>query len=341
VRTAPEPAPVGIAGRGIAAATSAHCLAGRGIAVLPAGSAATRAGAPLVMLGTAAQALLSGVFAGHGALQDELAGAHPIHRRIVRWGGDRMESVPHQALVLSGGRLGDSLPWPDAAPGEPAFRLTTAAPAQATPFGQREAAASPVELTGQADRHAALVEAFGEGWLFCIPTGQGHGWLLSVGAEPGDALRESRLVAPAIAATGAVSMRFETAPRMLDDPQLEGGLVLGSGAIALDPICGDGTATAVRGGILAAAVAAEVAIGSTLDRAALCAHYRAMLIAAMRRHLTVSWPFYTRGGDSAWWRAQADAIAHGHDWCTRQLAAAGEARFVLAGDRLQPREIAA
>jgi flavin-dependent dehydrogenase len=121
------------------------------------------------------------------------------------------------------------------------------------------------------------------------------------------------------------------------------GLVLGSSAVAFDPICGDGVATAVRGGILAAAVAAE-AVGNDdpgLDQSALAGHYRAMLIAAMRRHLAVSWPFYERGGNGPWWREQADALAQGHDWCTRQLAAAGEARFVLAGDRLVARECAA
>jgi hypothetical protein len=70
----------------------------------------------------------------------------------------------------------------------------------------------------------------------------------------------------------------------------------------------------------------------------LIGHYRAMLIAAMRRHLAVSSPFYERGGQGPWWREQAEAIAEGHAWCTRQLAAAGDAQFVLAGDRLVLRD---
>jgi hypothetical protein len=160
-------------------------------------------------------------------------------------------------------------------------------------------------------------------------------------------LRDSRLVAPAVAATGAVSSSFETAPALLDDPAAPGRLTVGRAALALDPICGDGTASAVRGGILAAAIAAAMAgadrpaIDPRLDCDRLSGHYRSMMIAAMRRHLTVSWPFYARGGHSPWWRAQADALAEGHAWCTRQLAEAGEARFMLAGDRLVARGVAA
>jgi len=162
--------------------------------------------------------------------------------------------------------------------------------------------------------------------------------MLTVGAEPAEALSESRLIASAVAETGEISARFETAPCMLNDPAGCDALTLGTAALALDPICGDGVATAVRGGILAAAIAAEIAQDSGLDRAALIGHYRAMLIAAMRRHLAVSAPFYQRGGQGAWWREQAEATALGHAWCTRQLAAAGDAQFMLIGDRIALRD---
>ncbi|WP_231730382.1 hypothetical protein [Novosphingobium sp. Fuku2-ISO-50] len=337
---------VGIVGRGIGAATAAHCLLGGGIPVVPmVPPGFSRGRAPLVMLGDQAQALLRDVFVGHAPLIAGLDGAHRITRRIVRWGGEDLHAVPHTGLVIAADRLGDALPWPDAAEACPRFSLSTEAPCGSAllRFGRREAAATPVVLRPEADRHAALVEAIEAGWLFCIPTGDDTGWLLTVGAEPDQALRESRLVAPALAATGAVSNRFETAPRMLDDPTAPGCLTLGSGAVAFDPICGDGVATAVRGGILAAAVAAGMVDGKNreLDHGALIGHYRAMLIAAMRRHLAVSWPFYARGGTGPWWQEQAEALAEGHAWCTRQLAAAGEARFVLAGNRLVPRDCAA
>jgi hypothetical protein len=334
-----------VSGRGIGAASAAQCLTARGIAVdaeMP--GHATPRQAPVVMLGEAAGTLLRDVFAGHAPLHDALARAHRIARRVVRWGQAEPQAFDHAALVITGATLGDALPWPGPRATAATFTLSTTPPdgARLMRFGAREAAAVPVVLSATADRGAALIEALEAGWLFLIPTGGDHGWLLCVGAEPDHALRESRLVAPAVAATGAVSSRFETAPRLLDDPAAPDGLILGQAALALDPICGDGTASTVRGGILAAAVAAAITgHDQGLDCAAVLPHYRAMMIAAMRRHLTQSWPFYARGGPGAWWQVQAAALADGHAWCTRQLAEAGEARFVLRGDRLAARDVAA
>jgi len=332
-----------VSGQGIAAASAAQCLAARGIPVAVGAAPAARQ-APVVLLGEAALALLGDVFTGF-ALPD---GAHPIERRVVLWGTDTPRVFAHRGWVIAGNRLAQALPWPDsdedADHTSPALALTTTPPADARVihFGAREAMALPVELTPRADRAAALVEALAQGWLFLIPTGDTTGWLLVVGNDAELDLRDSRLVAPAVAAIGAVSSCFETAPKLLDNPAGHGSLMLGSAALALDPICGDGTATAVRGGILAAAAAAAISgHDAGLDDAAVLAHYRAMMIATMRRHLTVSWPFYARGGNSAWWRAEAGALAEGHAWCTRQLAQAGEAQFVLMGDRLVAREVAA
>jgi len=336
---------VRVSGVGVAAATAAHCLAARGLGLFAARArSGTARAAPVVMLGQQAQMLLTDVF---GTRLASVAQAHPIERRVVLWGGGEPQAFDHRALVIGGESLGDLLPWPD--PTEPGlaatFELTTMPPAPAylLQFGSREAAAAPVVLRPAADRGAALVEALDQGWLFLIPTGGDAGWLLAVGGDPAALLRESRLVAPVVAQVGAVVAKFETAPRLLDNPCTPDQLALGSAALAFDPICGDGTATAVRGGILAAAVGACVAGVDLpgLDRAVLLGHYRAMMIAAMRRHLTISWPFYARAGNSAWWREAADQLAEGHAWCTRQLAAAGEARFVLVGDRLILREQAA
>jgi hypothetical protein len=351
---------VRVSGRGIAAASAAQCLTARAIPVAVDGHA--RREAPVVMLGEQAQGLLADVFGGTHLLAHRLAHAHAIVRRVVLWGDDVPQAFDHAARVIAGDALADALPTPeqptpDGGPADaaPQLLLSTTAPpdARVLHFGAREARAVPVELSPSADRGAALVEALAAGWLFLIPTGGAAGWLLSVGTAPDQALYESRLVAAAVGALGAEAARFETAPRMLEQPCAPGRLTscqltpcrltLGSAALALDPICGDGTATAVRGGILAAAVAA--AIGGhdewVPDTQALSAHYRMMLIAAMRRHLAVSWPFYARGGRGAWWQEEAAALADGHAWCTRQLAEAGEARFMLAGDRLIPRDNAA
>jgi hypothetical protein len=156
-----------------------------------------------------------------------------------------------------------------------------------------------------------------------------------VGGLPDTLLADSRLVAPAIGTLGAVEARFETAPRLLDQLVGEDWLALGSAALGFDPLCGDGTATAARGGILAGAVATAIAEGAAPGP--LLRHYRAMLIAALRRHLAACLPFYERGGVGAWWREQAQATANGHAWCTKMLSSEPEPRFVLVGNRLVAR----
>ena len=340
---------VRVSGRGIAAASAAQCLAARGISTvcdMPAGSYPRQS--PVVMLGEQAQGLLKDVFGGRNLLVQ----AHRIERRVVCWGDGEPQAFDHAGLVVAGDALAAALPWPGLVSSGPVspelaprFVLSSTPPrsGRMRHFGTREASAAPVELTPAADRGAALVEALDQGWLFLIPTGGDAGWLLCVGTPPDQALRESRLVGLAVGAVGAIAARFETAPRMQEHPATPDRLLLGQAALAFDPICGDGTATAVRCGILAAAVAAGI-VGHDQpgpDCEALLAHYRAMMIAAMRRHLTVSWPFYARGGRGPWWDEEAAALAEGHAWCTRQLAEAGEARFILAGDRLIPRDIAA
>ena len=345
--------PVHVGGRGIAAAAALRALQTRGIGVtadMP--DPDPRPRAPLVLLGDAARALLGDVFAGHAPLSDLLSQAHRIERRIVRWGDRETGVFAHSGLVVAGDRLGATL-WSGAAeiPARPSDRFELTAHGgkglASRRFGERQAASAPVVLRPGADDRAAYVEALDQGWAFLVPTGGGQGWILTVGADPAEAIAAGTLTASVVAETGPVAARFETAPRLADPPLAAHGLVLGSAALAFDPICGDGTATAVRGALLAAAVAAAMAgadrpeLDPAVDQADLTTHYRLMLIAAMRRHVSSAHPFYAAGGEGPWWRRQTDALADGHAWCTAQLAEAGEARFVLAGDRLVRRDVIA
>lgn len=337
---------VALHGSGIAATAVAHLLRAQGVAVARGGTGPAASAAPVVMLGEAAVSLLSDVFAPADVIAPLLARAHRIDRRVVRWGGEDATAVPHRALAIAGADLHGALPAEGgtgsvAADGEP-FALHAAAPYREPAIlacGTRPAVAAPVRLAALADERAALVEAVDDGWLFLIPQGAGQGWLLAVGGAPQVLLPRSRLVAAAVASLAPATARFETAPRMLRTPAGPGFIALGQGAMAFDPICGDGTATAVRAALLAAA--AVGAINKGFDPAAVLAHYRAMMIAALRRHLQVSLPFYRTGGASPWWQDQAEALAEGHAWCTRQLAQAGDPRFVLRGTALEPRDIAA
>lgn len=328
---------VALHGSGIAAATLAHLLAGEGVPVLGLGAETSKSVASVVMLGEQAVGLLHDVFQ-----RPLFTGAHRIERRVVRWGGGEPAVLPHRAIAVSGADLHAALPPPQPVAGDAAFTVHASAPfpdETLVRFGHRQAAAAPVQLTDNADQRAALVEATDSGWLFLIPRGEGRGWVLSVGGEPDALLGSAPLVSASVSSLSPVESRFETAPRMLQILAGPGWLALGQGALAFDPICGDGTATAVRAALLAAAIIHE--INAVSDHQALLGHYRAMLVAAMRRHLQVSLPFYRSGGTSPWWRAQADALAQGHALCTSILAKVGEPRFVLCGNRLILRDMAA
>lgn len=335
--TTHSPARVALQGNGIAAAAVAHLLAGEGFSVVGQCAGTPKSAAPVVMLGEQAVGLLQDVFT-----RPLFSQAHRIERRIVSWGGGDPAVVPHRALAISGADIHAALPQIQVQSGSADFTLHASSPFPDDTllrFGHREAAAAPVVLSDSADEYAAVVEATESGWLFLIPRGQGQGWLLAVGGEPDVLLASAPLLSLSVAVLHPVQSRFETAPRMLQTLVGNDFLALGQGALAFDPICGDGTATAARAAILAAAVVAGIHAG--LDRDALLSHYYSMLVAAMRRHLQVSLPFYRSGGTSPWWEEQAEALAQGHAWCTSVLAKAGEPRFVLSGNRLILRELVA
>ncbi|WP_295525964.1 hypothetical protein [Novosphingobium sp. Chol11] len=334
--TAARRSSVHLAGHGVGIAAAQAVLTENGIG-FSAAPGPERGAAPMVMLGEQALHLLDGLF-GAGCV----AGSHRITRRSVLWNEPEPVAIPHQAVAMPGHELLSALPLAEGVlPIEtPQFTLHARPPELGIrQFGQREAAVAPVVLAASADPSAVLVEAVAAGWLFMIPLGGPDGWLLAVGDALDALLDQSRLIAPAIGAVGAVAARFETAPRVLEHLVGDDWLGVGSGALALDPLCGDGTATAARGGILAGAVASAIAEGEA--PAPFLRHYRAMCIAALRRHLAACLPFYQRGGSGPWWQEQAEATAAGYAWCTGMLASEPEPAFVLTGSRLAKRTVAA
>ncbi|GAA0303458.1 hypothetical protein GCM10009087_11600 [Sphingomonas oligophenolica] len=331
-----------IRGDGVSVATAVRLLRCDGLELAGAGET-VRSPAPVVMLSEAALALLRDIF----GRPDLFGGGAPIARRIVAWGGGEPAILPHKAIVVTGAELTAELPLPPlpAPDGDVCFTLRGTPPfpdGGVRHFGRRGAMAVAVDLVAQADRQACHIEAIESGWLFLIPCGAGKAWLLGVGDALDVLLGQSRLVSAQIGTIGPVAARFETAPRMLENLVGHDWLACGTTAIAFDPICGDGTAQAAREAVLAAAVIAGIKrSGGGEERSALLGHYQAMLLAAMRRHLQISLPFYRSGGTSPWWREQAAAVADGHAWCTARLATMPEPRFMLRGARLVPRELAA
>jgi len=330
-------APVLVRGSGLASACALHLLRAQGMEALVQPS--QRMPVPVVMLSDAALGLLRDVF----GRPDLLDGAHRITQRHVRWGADTA-SMAHGGVVVSEAELLGALDQgsPARATGKEVLLATLhgTGPFPSAPmlhFGQRRTLAVPVELTPDAAQDACYVEAVEEGWLFLIPKGE-TAWLLAVGAEVEPLLADSRLIAPLLTHVGGASAAFDTAPRQL--PQLAGEdwLALGTAALGFDPICGDGSAQAVREAILAVAVIAAIAKGG--DRAALTNHYHAMLTAALRRHIQISGQFYASGGNGPWWQRQMADLAEGYRWTTAQLAQQCEPRYVLRGFELVEKEMA-
>jgi len=324
-----------IRGAGIAANCCAHLLNQAGVKVNV--EAVARPAVPAILLSETALALMRNVF----SRPDLFAGKARIDRRVVFWGARDPVIVPHSAVVVSEDDLeaafGNEL---SSAPGVAnTFTIHTARPFPAgapRSFGDRRATATQIHLKHPEDRSTCLIEAVEEGWLFLLPSAPDSGWLLAVGETAETLLRQSRQIAQRIVLSDRSSSAFMTSPR-LHSP-LQGGdwLACGTAAVSFDPICGDGSAMAVREAILASAVLVSMRDGD--DSEALLAHYQSMLIATMRKHLRLCSTFYESGGRSDWWSKQLVAISEGFDWCSSELAAAPEPRYALQGFRLVLRD---
>jgi hypothetical protein len=317
-----------IRGDGVAAYCCAHLLNNAGFRV--AMERPERPRVPAIMLSDSALALIRDVF-GRPSLFAELP---RIARRTVAWGkaADPV-SIAHSAVVVSERHLLESLApeFRTDAGIAPGFTIYTSKPlptaATEQRFGSRHAAAAQVALRDQADLSSCWIESVEDGWIFLIPNAAESTWLLAVGAPLESLLESSRVIGPRVNLLGGRSGEFTTCPRILSPLGGDGWLACGTVAMAFDPICGDGTAQAVREAILAAAVVRGIADGG--DAAGLLSHYEMRLTAAMLRHLTLCAEFYRTGGNGPWWQAELRSLDAGYRWCADKLAGAGEPRYQL------------
>lgn len=327
-----------IRGDGIAAACCAHLLRNAGIAVRI--ERPERPKVPALLVSDPALALMRDVF----GRPDLLADRARVRRRVVAWGDAPPTALPHGAVAISEADLLDRLRVDGGvADLAPDFVIHAAgAPPKGTArrsFGGRTASSAMVRLLDPTDIDACWIEAAADGWLFLVPDAAGTAWLLAVGGPCEDLLARSRLIGPRVELLSAGARGLDAAPRLVTPAAGDGWLVCGATAIGFDPICGDGTAQAIRAAILASAVVVAIAEGG--DRAALLKHYDLALTASLRRHLMLCADFYRSGADGSWWRSALDDLNTGHRWCTDRLAHAGDPAFELRGFRLQPRRLAA
>jgi flavin-dependent dehydrogenase len=191
----------------------------------------------------------------------------------------------------------------------------------------------PVNLKDSVDSETCWIESLEEGWLFLIPNGPESAWLLSVGAPADSLLGHSRLISERITSSSGASREFPACPRIMSPLCGPEWLACGTAAMAFDPICGDGTANAVREAILASAVTRAIGAGGNVTE--LLAHYETRLIAGFYRHLLLCRQFYESGHKGLWWESELKALDRGLEWCARKAGAARQFRYQLNGFELQ------
>jgi hypothetical protein len=186
------------------------------------------------------------------------------------------------------------------------------------------------------DPGACSIESLQDGWLFLIPEGERRGRLLCVGAAPEDLIRRSRVIAGQVEEVRADGAKDEFAafPRTISPLCGPQWVACGTAAIAFDPLCGDGTANAIREAILASALIQAISKGGSAPE--LFRHYDARLTAGFERHLGLCLNFYQSGGDGPWWQQETAALRRGLQWCSQRNESFGEYRYQLKGFDLVP-----
>jgi hypothetical protein len=324
-----------IRGDGVAAYCCAHLLGKAGLRVVL--KPAERPRLPVIMLGDHALALIRDIFDREDLFHD----LPRIERRVVAWGAhSKPVTLAHSAVVVSEEQLLKSLRSSGTEQEGTGADWTIfasrplPAPAVEHPFGSRMAAAVPIKLRAGGDSSACWIESLENGWLFLIPNAPGSGWLLSVGDGFEALLGSSKVIADQISAHVPAGGEFPSYPRIASPLCGPEWLACGTAAMAFDPICGDGTAHAIREAILASAVIRALAKEAPAED--LFAHYEARLTAGFRRHLANCHEFYASGAAGPWWDRELASVEEGITFCDAKLRAHANFQYQLRGFELEP-----
>jgi len=324
-----------ICGDGVAASCCAHLMGQAGWKVALKRSERPRL--PVILLSDAALGLVRDVF----GRPDLFRSSPRIRQRVVVWDRDQQPlPLEHQAIVVSEQELLENLlPSTEAASSEASAWTIYASrplPAEATEhsFGSRTAHTVQVYLK-DGEGGSCWIESVQDGWLFLIPDSRQSGWLLSVGAPPDALLGHSRVIAEQMTGYLGSGGKFPASPRIASQLCGPGWLACGTAAMAFDPICGDGTAYAIREAILACAVIRAAAAGADVEK--LFRHYESRLTAGFRRHLALCRQFYSSGHGGPWWDCEVAELEDGMHWCAGRIGSQPEFRYQLKGFDLEAR----
>ena len=153
-----------------------------------------------------------------------------------------------------------------------------------------------------------------------------------MGDTPQATLGRSRFIADRIACMDEPVGKFPAGPRIMSPLGGPEWLACGTAGLAFDPICGDGTAHAVREAILAAGVVRAISDGGNAPE--LLAHYEARLTAGFQRHLAACLDFYRAGHGGPWWDEELAALQRGLEWGAAKMKSHGAFRYQLVGFEL-------
>ena len=261
-----------------------------------------------------------------------LAGTHPIRERAVSWEAARdVEVLPSPGIALDIDDLiqrleaGLSLPPSAADATSDAAWIVDTRPGSTGPsdadspmcaFGDRHAWFSQVELRTDSRDDLCIMESVADGWAFLLPTGGGLASLQFVSIpscvpppSPAEVGAATRAIRDAIGNVGAWSDPIPCMPRARLPPTSAGRLAVGEGALAFDPISGDGVGHALRGAVLAATTLDDIVSGK---ETAECLHdYANTLRRAMAQHLRTCLGLYRDAPLAAAWRKEIGAMETG------------------------------
>ncbi|MEV5407867.1 hypothetical protein AB0K60_03365 [Thermopolyspora sp. NPDC052614] len=252
-----------------------------------------------------------------------------LHPRIVDVCDSETEAVPGRAPAPTAGPFTSGHPDTGPAAGSTtgsaggADWTVTASPSVGDPHlitaGRRHVLSAHVTLRRGQEEDVTILETVPRGWVHLFPIGGGGA--VAQAMIPGPAERPADLLADLLTESGLGARlarlpdhahAIPAAPRLLGEQSTPGRLVVGTGALRLDPIAGTGTAQALRTAILAAAII--VSAGETArpyedgHLARYLAHFRSRLHRIFRSHLLTCTRLYAGTFTSPDWHDELRAM---------------------------------
>ncbi len=267
--------------------------------------------------------------------------AHQLRRRVVQWGSEPARTVVEPALSLpgamlrrrlldlAGGGLDSHDPIDGGADAAQSMRGdgdwslysdAGAAPSQTQVqrFGRRVMLCAEVDLARRADPATCWMEGNAHGWVFLAPIADRRA-IVQASLPQAPSGDPAAALAVILASTRHVLQLVDgcagdvhvhaTAPALRRPLGGSRWLAIGNAAMSLDPVCGDGTAQALRSGLLAAAIIVTSRDGG--DPRALIEHYDRRVARTFAAHLAACARLYDPAVFGAGWEREIAVLRQG------------------------------